>query len=193
MSRNHKIPRVHKHTLIEMNMAAFLARRDAAFAWVADLLRQVIPHSRMQRRRDLYIQCTALLNEAVSATQRSQNQPETPVVRYLQLLRDTVGGCLAIVQHEVNLGRGVGELSRLVGTDLSEPLHKTDHTLSSSEANVRECVVELLTFGISLLDKDSRERMSAFSEADLRRYTLAREEYDAHYRRLPAEPEPKGT
>lgn len=181
--RNTKIPRVHKHTLIEMNMAVFMARRDAAFSRVVEILRGEVLPAAKPRRRDLYGECHYLLQEAIATTQRSQAQQETPIVRYLQLLRDTVGGCLAIVQHEVNLGREAAEISRLVGTDLKEQFAKADNTLSFSETTIQACIDDLLKFGITLMDKDSRERMSMFSENDLRRYNHAREEYDEHYRR----------
>ena len=181
-AHNGKPPRVHKHTLIEMNMAVFIARRDAAFARVVEILRADVLPAGKQRRRELYSDCQRLLNEAISATQRAQAHRETPTLRYLQLLCDTVSGCLAIVQHEVSLSREADEISRLIGSDLTEQLAKANSSFSNSETGIRDCIEDLLKFGISFVEKDSQERRSAFSENDLRRYHHAREEYDSHYR-----------
>ena len=58
-NRNAKSPRVHKHTLIEMNIAVFTARREAAHARVVEILRQEIFSGDKEKRIQDYTQCHA--------------------------------------------------------------------------------------------------------------------------------------
>ena len=56
-------PRIHRHTLIEMNRSVFTARRDAAHARAVAILRREIPGSaNKERRTALYTACVALLS-----------------------------------------------------------------------------------------------------------------------------------
>ena len=184
-NRNVKSPRVHKHTLIEMNIAVFTARREAAHARVVAILRQEIFSGDKEKRIQYYTQCHALTREAILATRRSQWQPESPLLNYFTLIHDTIGVSLALARHESNLTRQTDELARLTGGSLAESLTPIGAKFSSSEKNLLDCLADLLTFGETLLQQDSAQRLQQFSADDRRRYELARSEYDAYYRHFP--------
>ncbi len=180
-SRPTKIPRVHKHTLIEMNLAVFTARRDAAHARVAAVLREEIPVTSREERVRLYALCHGLVDEAIHATRRSQFSPDTPLLRYLKLLQNTVAVNEALLNYEIALAREGTELSQLVGSALPSQLRTDGDTFTPGEKAALTAMQELLKFGERLIQQDSRGRRKTYSGDDLRRYDLAWREYVGYY------------
>ena len=180
MSGGHKIPRVHKQTLVEMNVPVFTARRDAAHDRALELLRKELPLSDRASRQTLYGECDRLLGDAILFNQKSQQtQHETPIARYLHSLQETVHLSLAHQRHSDYLVREAQELSRLTGAP--PPAGGTGDAFSNSELQMLAFVEDLLQFGEPLLRHDSVERQKHFSDDDRRRFALARAEYDRHY------------
>ena len=87
--------RVHRHTLIEINLSVFTARRDAAHQSVLDILRRKMLSSNKEIREVLYSLCVRFLDDAIECTKRSQVQPDSPVLHYLNLLKDTISASMA--------------------------------------------------------------------------------------------------
>jgi len=179
--QNTRIPRVHKQTLIEMNVAVFTARRDAAHARAVQLLLKDIPPAAQEARLKLYALCQGLLGEAILSTQRSQLQASSPLLRYLKLVRDTVGVNLALLRHDAILQAAAGELSKLVENEVRVARQEHHQAFSESEHHIINCIQNLLKFGHPLLQADSKARLAAFSEDDRRRYELALREYQDYY------------
>lgn len=180
--RANKLPRLHKHTLVEMNAPVFTARRDAAHACLVDILRRDALDAGRSGRVRIYSRCLRLLDDAIQASQRSQIQKEGPLQHYFQLLRDTLAATLALVAHEIRLARGTGALSRLTtAPPRPRPPGQAPGRFSSGELNILDSVDDLVKFGVPLLLKDSETRRKGFSPDDLRRYELARREYREHY------------
>jgi hypothetical protein len=176
-----KMPRVHKQTLVEMNMPVFTGRRDVAHARAVAILRQEIADAEPDKRLELYHLCHGLLGEVINATQRSQLQVNTPLLRYLKLLQDTVGLNLALLRHELTLTRETSEISKLVGSHVPAHLRQAN-AFTPSENHLYTCTLDLVKFGERLFQADTEERQKSFRPDDHRRYKLAADEYDAYYR-----------
>jgi len=191
MNHNHKTPRVHKHTLIEMNIAVFTARREAAHARVMEILRMEIRAGDKEKRINGYAQCHVLTQEAILATRRSQLQPQSPMLSYFQLLHDAIGVSLALARHELNLNREKDELRSSSEHSAAAALPQFKPEFSDAEKNQLDCLLGLLTFGEPLVQRDSAQRLQHFSTDDRRRYELARSEYQTYYRNFPSQEEPE--
>lgn len=176
-----KVPRVHRQTLIEMNMSGFTGRRDVAHGRAIEILCREIADAEQEKRMELYRLCHGLLGEVISATQRSQLQVNTPLLRYLKLLQDTVGLNLALLRHELTIAKETSEISKLVGSHVPAHLRQT-RAFTPSENHLYSCILDLVKFGERLLQSDSEERQKAFHPDDHRRYKLAVNEYTAYYR-----------
>ncbi len=189
MAKKANPPRVHRHTLIEMNLAPFTARRDAAHERVVQVLRNEMTRSRKEKRTTLYRFCLKLLDEAILATRRSQTDQDTPLMHYLQLLRDTISASFALVRHELMLVHEAEQFSRVLGPEIVAELQTADDVFSASETNIRHCIDDLLKFGKPICDRDTHNRKKRFTPEDQRRYEETLEAYREHYRHIPAEPE----
>lgn len=185
-------PRVHRHTLIEINRAVFTARRKAAHDRAVELLREEIPATARDKdcRAAQYQFCLRLFDDALTATQRSQIEQDTPVVQYLRLIRETVSANLALVHHELALIHQAAEFSRLLGDTVLARFQIRSDMVSEGERGVLERIGSLLQFGDPILRKDNEERMTGFTADDHRRYRLALREYRRFYRRPLAVKEP---
>ncbi len=180
MSNNHKLPRVHRQTLVEMNVPVFTARCAAAHDRVLELLRQELPRADRDGRRRLYAECERLLGDAIQCTQRSQIQHDSPILRYLQILQETIHLSLAHQEHAEHLAREAKEIARLTGTAVPAAV-AAGNALSNSELQMLAFIEDLLQFGEPLLTADLKQRRSAFNDDDRRRFGLARAEYDRFY------------
>jgi len=176
-----RLPRAHRHTLIEMNRPVFTARRDAAHHRVMEILQRQMLTSTKEKRSELYGTCLRLLDEALSATRRSQVQKDSPVLHYLDLLSETVGACLALVRHELTLVQEAEEFSRLLGRETVEQLQTATDVFSASEMNVLDCIDGLRQFGGPIMAQDTKERRQRFDQEDRKRYQIALREYTAVY------------
>jgi len=181
VSRRPGVTHLHRQTLIEMNASVNTARRDAAYARVRQLLTAEILDNTKTRRSELYAACLALLDEALVATERSQVQKDTPVTHYLRLIRDTVGASQALLHHELVLVREAEDFARLLGAERVAQLQSADDVFRDSEANILRSIDGLLSFGEPVLQEDTRQRESAFSEDDRRRYRTALAEFREFY------------
>ncbi len=176
-------PRVHRQTLVEMNIAVFTARRNAAHQCVIDILRREMLNRPKDGRRKLYLLCAMLLEEAIMCTRRSQLQVDSAVMHYLALLRDTINAVEALVRHEMKLNQESKELSGMLNQYVMTQLQSADDVFSDGEMNILDCIEDLLKFGAPILVKDSQERFEGLDEDDQRRYDLALREYTEYYQR----------
>jgi len=176
-----RTPRLHRLTLVEMNKPVFTARRNVAHERVVQVLRQHMLASSKEERTRLYKACLRLTSEALDATLRSQMQHDTPLVHYLELLRDTISASEALVKHEMTLVREAEEFRRILSDEFMQQFQLTDDVFSASEMNILDCIDNLLNFGETLLQQDTRARLSSFNADDQRRYDLARAEYEIYY------------
>jgi len=183
MAKRAKVPRVHRQSLVEMNLAPFTARRDAAHQRAVQVLRKEMIRSRKEERIALYRFCLKLLDEAILATRRSQTDQDTPIMHYLQLLRDTVSASFALVRHELMMVREAEEFSRILGPETAAELQTADDVFSAGEMNIHDCIDDLLKFGKPICERDTRNRKKRFSPEDNERYAETLRAYKAHYRR----------
>lgn len=174
-------PRIHRHTLVEMNRSVFTARRDAAHARAAEVLRGPIEGVPKEQRAAWYGDCLGLVEEAVRCTLRSQIPQDSPFVHYLTLLRDILKAQVALVNHEILLARETEQFSRLLGRDTVARLLEDAHLISDSERFVLDAIRNLLDFGEPLGAQDTQGRQSGFTEDDFRRFRHALAEYGRHY------------
>ncbi len=175
-------PRAHRDTLAEMNKSVFTARRQAAHERVVDILQRKMIISSKTKRARLYGLCLDLLDETLSASRRSQVQQETPVTHYLDMLRETVGACLAVLKHEMTLLQEAEEFTQLQDETSVRSISTSNDVFSDSEMNLLDCVDGQLRFGAPILAEDTNRRKAEFTEDEHRRYNLARAEYREYYR-----------
>jgi hypothetical protein len=174
-------PRVHRHTLVEMNRPVFTARRDAAHARALEVLRHRIEGGSKEQRAAWYSDCLRLVEESMRSTLRSQIVQDSPLVHYLRLLREILKAQLALVSHEITLARETEEFSRLLGQETVSRLLEDAHLISASERFVLDSIRNLLEFGEPLRAQDTQERQRDFTEDDYRRFDQALAEYSHHY------------
>jgi hypothetical protein len=182
--RDSRAARLHRETLVEMNAAVYLARRDAAHGYVLSVLRREVLSTPKDARATLYRFCARLLDEAIESTQRSQMQADSPVLHYLSLLRDTLAAILALVKHEMTLAWESEELAKTLTEYAGAQLRAPDSVFSDSEMNILDCVEDLVVFGEPVMSQATQARMTDMSDDDRRRYTTAFSECRSHYERL---------
>ena len=176
--------RVHRHTLIEINLSVFTARRDAAHQSVLDILRRKMLSSNKEIREVLYSLCVRFLDDAIECTKRSQVQSDSPVLHYLNLLKDTISASMALVHHEMTVGREREEFAQMLNEYVVSQLETTNEVFSDSEMNILDCIDDLLKFGDPILQQDSEKRRENFVKDDKRRYQLAYDEYCKYYKNM---------
>jgi hypothetical protein len=174
-------PRIHRHTLVEMNRSVFTARRDAAHARAMDLLLNGIEHGNKEQRAAWYADCLRLVEETLRSTQRSQIAQDGPLIHYLKLLREILNAQLALVNHEITLGRETQEFARVLGRDTVARLLADVRPFSDTEKFVLDSIRNLLQFGEPLRARDTLERQHDFTAEDRRRHQQAATEYTQHY------------
>ncbi len=177
-------PRVHRQTLVEMNIAVFTARRNAAHQCVIDILRRKMLTRQKKTRRKLYLLCGILLDEAIMCTRRSQLQTSSAVMHYLQLLRDTINAVEALIRHEMKLNQESRELAGVLNQYVVTQMQSANDVFSGGEMNILDCIEDLLKFGDPIIAQDSEDRIEKLTEDDRRRYDLALREYTEYYRRF---------
>lgn len=173
--------RIHRHTLVEMNRPVFTARRDAAHARAMDILLTGIEQGSKEQRAAWYADCQRLVEETLRSTQRSQIAQDSPLIHYLKLLREILSAQLALVSHEITLGRETQEFARALGRDPVARLLADVRPFSDTEKFVLGSIRNLLQFGEPLRARDSQERQHGFTPDDLRRLQQAAVEYTQHY------------
>jgi hypothetical protein len=177
-------PRIHRQTLVEMNRSVFTARRDAAHARIADILRHRIDAGSKEQRAAWYADCLHLVEEAMRSTQRSQIGQDSPLTHYFKLMREILKAQLALVNHEITLTRESEQFSRLLGRETVSRLLEDVHLVSDGERFVVDSIRNLLEFGEPLRARDTDDRQREFTEDELRRYHHALAEYTQHYSAL---------
>ena len=176
-----RLPRGHRHTLAETNRPFYIARRDAAYAQIAEIFRQGRRSESKDERATLYQTCDELLTEAVIGTRRSQQQDDSLVIHYLQLLEETISACLALVRHEIKLEREAHEFSAKMGGENVRELQSATEVFGSSETNIIDCIDGLMRFGTSIMEADTDQVRAQFGEQDHERYNTALNEYRSVY------------
>mgnify|MGYP006971717395 CR=1 FL=1 len=176
--------RVHRHTLIEINISVFTGRRDAAHERLLQILRHEMAGGGREYREKLYAFSIWLLDQAIRSTRRSQVQADSRVIHYLGLLRDTLSASYALVRHEMTLSRGRDELSEVLDPQVLTQLQPADESASDAERNLMDSINDVLTFGQAVIASDTQERIRKFRGDDDRRYELALAEYRTWYEQL---------
>jgi hypothetical protein len=164
-----------------MNRSVFTARRDAAHARAMDLLLNGIEHGNKEQRAAWYADCLRLVEETLRSTQRSQIAQDGPLIHYLKLLREILNAQLALVNHEITLGRETQEFARVLGRDTVARLLADVRPFSDTEKFVLDSIRNLLQFGEPLRARDTLERQHDFTAEDRRRHQQAATEYTQHY------------
>jgi len=175
-------PRVHRLTLIQMNLAAFTARRDAAHERTVEVLLAMTPTMSKRNRVLQYTLCLCLLDEAILASRRSQARHDTPLMHYFRFLRDTVAAALAMVKHEIMVVEESEVFSRLADPDFVHELTTAGDVFSAGERNIRNSIRDLLKLGRKICSEDTRERRKQFRDGDAERYRTTLGEYRRFYR-----------
>ncbi|MFO7820965.1 MAG: hypothetical protein R6V56_02740 [Lentisphaeria bacterium] len=176
--------RVHRHTLIEMNISVFTARRDAAHERVLDILRREMLASAKELREKLYSVCRDMLEDAIQCTRRSQVQADSPVLHYFTLLHNTISASQALVRHEMTIAEESEQFAEMLNEYVVAQLETANDLFSDSEMNILDCIEDLLKFGEPILQQDAESRLKAFREDDKRRYDLALNQYRDYYRQM---------
>lgn len=176
-----RLPRGHRHTLAETNRPFYIARRDAAYAQITEILRQEERAESKDERAALYQTCDELLTEALMGTRRSQLQDDSLVIHYLQLLEETISACLALVRHEIKLKREAHEFSAKLGGESVRELQSATDVFSTSETNIMDCIEGLMRFGTPIMAADTEQIRTHFGEQDRERYNTALNEYQSVY------------
>ena len=174
-------PRIHRHTLVEMNRSVFTARRDAAHARAREILLIGIEQGSKEQRAAWYADCLYLVEETLRSTQRSQIPQDSPLIHYLKLLREILSTQLALVNHEITLGREAQEFARVLGRDTVARLLADVRPFSDTERFVLDSIRTLLQFGEPLRTRDTQERQGDFKDDDRRRHQQAVAEYTQHF------------
>lgn len=183
-SNHYRPPRVHRQTLVEMNAAVFTARRNAAYKRVVEIMLHEIRDKSKKERRKLYLLCGMLLNEAIMCTRRSQLQSDSPVMHFLELLKDTINAQEALLRHELKLNQESRELSGMLNQYVVNQMQTGNAEHSEGEKNMLDCIEDLFNFGDPILAQDTNERRSGFRDEDSDRYDLATNEYSVYYGRF---------
>jgi hypothetical protein len=183
MNKQTAMPRLHRQTLIRMNLAAFTARRDAAVGRVLRVLREEVGVDDKEVRVELYRLCLCLLQEAIEATERSQISRDTPPLHCLSLLRDTIAASLALVKYELTVSREAAEFTKLLGKEKVAELELAKDVFRVSEANILQSLSHLLLFVEPILKQDSEVRTGELEDEDRKRYEVALAEYTEFYDR----------
>jgi len=173
--------RIHRHTLMEMNYAVFTARCKVAHDRVLDILQRELFANPKEQRIKLYKRTLRMLKDAIMSIQRSQTQQDSPLIHYLQLLKETISANLALVKHEVTLVQEAGTFSEILGEDMVAQFQSTSDVFSNSEMNILDCIDDLLRFGKPIVEQAFTKRVAKFSPDSRRRYYLALAEYKAYY------------
>lgn len=177
-----RLPRGHRQTLAEMNRPVYTARGHAAHRRAAEILLEEIRFAPGPERLGLYDTSIALVDDAITATRRSQIQlQDSPILHYLTLLREIVEACQALLRHELNLDRESRSFSETLGSDTVIGLQQANVVLSESEMKILQCIEGIVSFGRPILEQDTHERRDHFTEDDRRRYQTALREYENHY------------
>lgn len=181
------VARLHRQTLVEVNVSVYTARRNAAHDRVVDVLQNRIAAMPIEQRFALYSFCEELLVEAVQCTKRSLVQSDAPVLHYLRILRDTVAATKALVNHEITLARESEEFQQVLDEYLVRQFRTATTVFSKSEMSIVGSVAELLKFGRLILEQDTTERLEKFNSDDRRRFGVAEGEFTAYYAKREAE------
>ena len=182
--------RVHRQTLVAMNRSFFTARRNKSHEIALAVLREELFSSSKEQRAELYRFCLNLLDDALTATNRSQLRTDTPVRHYLKLLHETLSAALALVNHEMTLIQEESAFARLLGRERVAQFQTATDVFSTSEMNILNSIDDLLRFGENIMEEDTARRMRTFSSDDRNRYDIALAEYDSYYRRRLAQLQP---
>ena len=169
--------RIHRHTLVEMNRSVCTARRDVACERIAELLPLVAREKCAKQRCEGYKRCAMLADEALRATRRSQLASESPLTRCLQLLRETLQTQVSTTGHQAELDGETPELAQVLAHNDTAQLETVQEIFLRDGCSLARSLDGLLRLGVPLLEADTRERKSAFSEDDHRRHQLATEEF----------------
>ena len=175
--------RIHRDTLVEMNRAVYVARRNSAYGRAVQVLRALGKAESPELRGRLYRVAVRLLDDAIRDTRMSQIAHDTPLVLFLKLLREAIQTAQALIGNELHIGRDSPDLARALGQS-SSTLRLARAFIEKSENDVLESITEMLVFGRTVVRQDTRERRSLFNDDERRRYRLNTRESRQFYAEL---------
>jgi len=175
--------RIHRDTLVEMNRAVYVARRNSAYGRAVQVLRALGKAESPELRGRLYRVAVRLLDDAIRDTRMSQIAHDTPLVLFLKLLREAIQTAQALIGNELHIGRDSPDLARALGQS-SSTLRLARAFIEKSENDVLESITEMLVFGRAVVRQDTRERRSLFNDDERRRYRLNTRESRQFYAEL---------
>ena len=175
--------RIHRDTLVEMNRAVYVARRNSAYGRAVQVLRALGKAESPELRGRLYRVAVRLLDDAIRDTRMSQIAQDTPLVLFLKLLREAIQTAQALIGNELHIGRDTPDLARALGQS-SSTLRLARAFIEKSENDVLESITEMLVFGRAVVRQDTRERRSLFNDDERRRYRLNTRESRQFYAEL---------
>lgn len=179
VSKSQAPPRLHRQTLVEVNISVHMGRRNAAHEQAVKVLQDSMNQTCMDTKRKLALLGKELIDEALLCARRSLVRVDAPPLRYLQILRDIIAALESLITHEIELTTENGELAAILGDKLDSQLV----AFSAAEKGNVNYIQELFKFGIPFLEQDTKERLAAFSEDDRRRYQIAIDEFKGCYTR----------
>ena len=180
---HHQRVRVHRDTLVEMNRAVYVARRNSSYGRAVQVLRALgQPQSAAVRGR-LYRAAVRLLDDAIRDTRLSQIERNTPLVLFLKLLREAIQTAQALIRNDLDIGRDTLDLAKALGQS-SSTLRLARAFIEKSENDVLESITEMLVFGRTVIRQDTRQRRTGFDADERRRYRLNMRESRQFYAQL---------
>jgi hypothetical protein len=179
----HRRVRIHRDTLVEMNRAVYVARRNSAYGRAVQVLRRLGRSESTEKRAGLYRVAVRLLDDAIRDTRMSQIERNTPLVLFLKLLRESIQTAQALIRNELDIGRDTPDLARALGQS-SSTLRLARAFIEKSENDVLESITEMLVFGRTVIRQDTRDRRKEFDQEERRRYRVNMRESRHFYAQL---------
>ncbi len=191
-----------KENLAAINNSPMLARRDAAYARMMELLRQNIFSLSEKDRYTVYDACIKLVDEVFDITsytikypvgvsprkarQAVQQTVSDPFLNYLDLLRDMLKTILDIVNVSGRLGGDEKKLLPFLGKPLPTFLRTTEEILGENEINFYHCITEFIDFSETSVHRYLDHRRRALQKEELERYNRAMFEFKNYFAKFGA-------
>ncbi len=189
-----------RETLVTINLAPLMARRDAAYERALELISDDLFSHSDEKRSEIYQSIASLLEIAIEAskitskpTRHSENPEERAILQYLLLLNDTVQAAARLAKHEVILYEDENALSDFIGEEITSQFRSADEVFSDSEMNVFHCIQDLIEIANISVKRNREYGKKNFSKPEQARYDKAYMEFEDLYSKTGPEREPEAT
>lgn len=181
--------------LSTMNVPHWLAKRDAAYAGVAQLLKDGFAQKPVEQRSQAYTRVLSLLNLAVKAHERVRlDRKEAPedagfdfTGEYFKLLTKLLNACcLTLEAHGMMSAESAG-IRNLADTGTLTVLEQAVSACMESETRLLESLARLTEATGHMIDDAGIHCMKRLSKLDRDRYEVALEELRNIYRQISLE------